>query len=197
MRKITVEIPLYSVADFNLEENKRIKDNVLERYRHYCVDGIWYEDMLSSTTTELEKLGFDDIDINYSLSYSQGDGARITCTIPVYRALEFLVLDAADTKILRDNIPELSDIKIKSNSHRYYHENTIDFEISHLTEPEDLYKAHYRLAKKVLAYVKDKSIELYQNLSNAMDDITSDEYILENFNINDYEFTKDGKMFEM
>jgi len=41
-------------------------------------DDFWAQDSIGKWTEMLEGLGFRDIDIRYSLGYSQGDGASFT-----------------------------------------------------------------------------------------------------------------------
>jgi len=195
VKVLLVPITLYSISDLNSSDNEIIKQNILEKNRCYFVDDDWWAaPVLENVREELIPRGFYDIDIKYSVSYSQGDGARITCKIPAYKALEFVSLDHQDTVTLRDSIPELPDVEISPISSRYLHENTMSVDILDCVDM-DWGSSYYMLSKGVLQYIKNKSIELYAKLSWRMDELVSDDYILEQFNDLRYEFTADGKIY--
>ncbi len=57
-----------------------VRANLLEKHRRILVDGddFWAESTQEHWTDKLEALGFNDVEIRYSLGYSQGDGASFT-----------------------------------------------------------------------------------------------------------------------
>ena len=78
MRTATKEITLYSVSD--LKENPIVLKNVLDKQYHINVDtDFWYKEVIYNHTQKLESLGFNEVKIEFSGFYSQGDGASFTC----------------------------------------------------------------------------------------------------------------------
>lgn len=57
----------------------QLKAKVLDKFRHWNTeDNFWAQPTEDSWKERLEKMGFDRVEINYSLGYSQGDGASFT-----------------------------------------------------------------------------------------------------------------------
>lgn len=91
------------------------------------------------------QLGFDEPKIEYSLSYSQGDGARVTGNVNVLTWINAVLSDDdkiqySDLIILLEN-DYLDTIEIYPSSyfHMYYHENTmlLNFSIFCSSLPDD------------------------------------------------------------
>ena len=97
-------------------------------------------------------------------------------------------------------------INIKRDSSRYYHENTIsaDLDVDEPVEGRDLDASQrkefnawlYSLENSITKWAREKSKELYSELENEYDSITSDKAIQEWFDSMCYEFTRDGEKID-
>lgn len=172
MRQKLVDV--YSYEDLILPENKTIKDKIMEKHRYLSTEDIdWYVFTYEMYESELKELGFYDIKFNFSGFYSQGDGARITCSIPYQKAVDLLGLSSKDT----------DDLHIIASQSRYCHENTLH------TEGNDSILKHH-----LLIYLRNKSQDLYKSLENEYENLISNESIMEMIESNEYEFDETGKM---
>lgn len=80
---------------------EKVRAKVLDKYRSILVEGddFWAESTIENWTQDLEELGFRDIDIRYSLGYSQGDGASFTAkSIDVQKMCEGMIKKQATQK---------------------------------------------------------------------------------------------------
>jgi len=97
-------------------------------------------------------------------------------------------------------------ISIKRDSSRYYHENTIsaDLDVDEPVEGRDLDASQrkefnawlYSLENSITKWAREKSKELYSELENEYDSMTSDKAIQEWFDSMGYEFTRDGEKID-
>jgi hypothetical protein len=113
------------------------------------------------------------------------------------------IYDRLDFKIKKEAIKNIySDSFSGSIYHtgHYYHENSTtlntDFSYSDYKKiDEELDNIH----SKVYDFLKDEIIELskniYKDLKSIYNEVTSEEYILENIEINDYNFTENGDIY--
>ena len=94
-------------------------------------------------------------------------------------------------------------INIKRDSSRYYHENTIsaDLDVDEPVEERDLDASQQKefnawlesLKNSITEWARKKSRELYSELQNEYESMTSDEAIQEWIDSMGYEFTRDGE----
>ena len=97
-------------------------------------------------------------------------------------------------------------ISIKRDSSRYYHENTIsaDLDVDEPVEGRDLDASQrkefnawlYSLENSITKWAREKSKELYSELENEYESMTSDEAIQEWIDSMGYEFTRDGEKID-
>lgn len=88
------------------ELNEKQRAKVLDDYRDINVDYDWYDFLIEEYTEKLESLGYENIKIEFSGFYSQGDGA---CFIadhergPIYKSGQYNhsgVMQCGDLKLL-------------------------------------------------------------------------------------------------
>lgn len=197
MRTITVEVNLYSVDDLYLESNSEIRAKVLREHRYINVDDVdWDDIVLTNCKMEMEKLGFKNIKTEFSLSYSQGDGARILGSIAFRDAIKIIPIHTIKgQQLLRRYLDEITDIKLTSNSSRYFHESTIQLEYPLFPTDPKIYESVHHVAEGIYKFVFDKSIALHQELMKEYDYLIDDTQVLNTLQANGYEFTTDGKIY--
>lgn len=162
------EIKVYEFKE--LEE--KVKEKVLNNFRNDNDYDFLEEDLEEYLKEMLEKenITYEDLKINYSLSYCQGDGFSFTGNF-IYK-----------------NIP----ILIKRDGFNYYHERSTEIII--LNE-EDFKKMDFEIFEtdfKDLYYNICKKIEKMGYEMMEYED--SDESIKEIIEINEYTFRENGEM---
>jgi hypothetical protein len=158
----------------------------------------WYDasDLTYQFEQVLEPLGFPTDDINWSLSWSQGDGVAFYGTFDVYVWLRTQKLRTKFRRLLSRDMYIGCNIERTSYANFYSHENTmhveltVDHEVRLLTQKEEI------LASELRELVCEAVIEMSRFLERMGYDefryLTSEEYIKEQIEINGYEFTWEG-----
>jgi hypothetical protein len=186
MRTITVK---YQVAKFN-ELNDKQKSKVLDNYRDINTDYDFLSYYITEYAHDLEILGFSNVNINYSISYSQGDGAcfsgdytppknkteakkrlkdfKCNSGMPNFRIL------AEELLLMNFKGIQLDDLSIQAHNSRYSHSNTVSCENNDLNE-----------------WSKKYMNEIYSSLVKSYEFACSDEAIIETIECNEYEFNLD------
>ena len=191
------KIIVFSYED--LLKNDTLKEKVLDNWRGKN-DYFDHDFILEDYKETLEDLGYNGVNIMYSGFYSQGDGACFTCeSVDLDRILKRMKI-----KIrlgLKEYIIDNLNISIKHNNYRYYHYKSVrvdyDFNNNFIGDLTDNYCNE--VIKQIIDFI-DKDIctysnRIYNTLESEWEYQNSDESILEMININDYEFTEDGKQF--
>ncbi len=85
------------------------KEHALEKYRYWATgDNVWSEYLEEDFTKQLEYMGFNRVEISYSLGYGQGDGACFTSgSIDMPKFLERMAKKAKPTDAF--NVPEQAE----------------------------------------------------------------------------------------
>ena len=200
MRIETQEIKIYNIDDLKLEENKELKEKVLDNYRYINVDNHSLTEFDEGYNEFLNEHGFLSADISYDVSCCQGSGACFDCK---EFDLNLLLKDfnIKHKQWLINIIQDYGEIEIKENSfgYHYCHSNTRDLYINFYDRS---FHSHDRIDKeiqKIAEYLedlrKDLSDELYDMLQKDYDYQISDEAVMETLEANNYEFTGDGNIY--
>jgi len=192
----TIELTLYKFDELSEEAKQTAIKN--ERDSEYNVDLSMFK---SSATEQIEELGFyDDIELKYSLSYSQGDGLSFSCKcINVSVILSFFaeVLGANKEKTAKLLIENCSFVNIGNMRHDCYaSRNDIEYNFDEWRSLANI--------ENIISQVETKIIDLYMNLCKDLEKQgykeieyqRSDEYISEHLISNDYDFTIDGLIYQ-
>jgi len=167
------------------------------------VKDYFYENMVEldswseSWKENLKEKGFGDADLSYSLGYSQGDGASFTTkSVDIEKVVKSSDKLKKFKKFVDDNGDNIN-VSIDRSGSMYVHENST--------------RAHIEVYDKELTQEQEKTLDEFQDALNEViydlnkeitksgyDEIeyeTSDEYIDEMSEANEYEYLEDGKMF--
>ncbi len=93
--------------------------------------------------------------------------------------------------------PEEIGVTIERTDSRYVHYNTVRAKVEILEEPDEWEEPRgftEELESKVTEYIRELCKDLYRNLENKYDHLTSDESIKETLMDNDYRFNEEGKI---
>jgi hypothetical protein len=185
------------VYQFN-ELNENAKENAIEWYKK---DQEIFLDFFNEDAKEqIENAGFKgNIQIQYDLSYSQGDGLSFSCDY--YDKLNELFtefLGHGKQKTI-DCLINNCSFKLKGNNGRYCYasKSDLDFYL------DNYYVKSQENIDEIITQVRQKLEDLYIDLckdleSQGYKEIEyqySDEYIIENIISNEYEFTAEGNRF--
>lgn len=201
----TVNISLYSFDELSPE----IQNKVLENYRIYYVEfDEWYQFVTDNWTTKLEALGFNDIDISFSGFGSQGDGASFTA-----KSIDFEKLFAAENfdefakpekyarllKLMKAGKIEITGYINRPNYPRYVHEYTTNSDTNLWINYETKDRKYPRIKALYLEIEEDLNNailslnrEIYKDLENEYEGLTSDETIKEVMREYSWQFESDG-----
>lgn len=186
---------------YNFEElSSDAKAVAIEWYKK---DDKFYLDFFNDDAKEqIENAGFyDNVKLQYSLSYSQGDGLSFSCN----KVKESLLLSFF-AEILGENKVKIAKIILENcsfentgnngNNYCYASRNDIEFIC-------ESYKSDIDNIDNIVSQVESKIKDVYMNLCENLEkqgysDIEyqrSDEAVIESIIANEYEFTVNGNRF--
>ena len=179
-----------------------VREIVLDRYRFINVEDIeWWEYSLDEIKEIGKILGIDAKNIYFSGFSSQGDGAcfegdyeygKQACE----KLRKFGRTDAELVRIARD-LQKLQSkyfyqlSAIVTHRFHHYHENSviIDVEINSDFSNEVTDEAEDGIEE----LLKDFMRWIYKELQDEYESLTSDEYVTETLELNEYSFTSEGE----
>jgi hypothetical protein len=193
-REITQRFVVYKFDDLS----KEAKEKAIEKHREFLSE-VWDGDYVQDDFKEdMKKWGIDEIEIQYSGFWSQGDGASFTGWIDIPKFLKEAGWEKDYAKLLKaiNDGEDIDDVaKIERISHHYSHANTVQVKpLYYRGEDEEVDKQADKLGDEMTDFVREKSRELYRKLEQSYEYETSDENVAESIRINEYEFTADGKL---
>ena len=172
---------------------------------HYDAEECFIQPLIEGFQEQLsEDYGASDIEVNYDLSYGQGDGCSFTAFFDVDTVLANLDYwqDLADD--LNSGLIEIDDIRVVrcGRSNYYCHENTCEVEIDWECNPEYSDKEFDRLQELVdsvsvmiTSEIRDKLRDLKRDLYSAWEEATSFEAYQEYMaNHNNLRYTELGEI---
>ena len=165
--------------------------------------------VIENETEDLEALGLDNVEISFSGFWSQGDGASFTARVNDIPAFikTIGVTDEILPKVLAA-FEEVYEMRIVRTDSRYFHENTVRFEIEEMDDTELILMSPFGigditvdlsetleeigLEKKASEWVKSKCKEIYRKLEKAYDEEFSEEAVEEWADDMGLEFDEEG-----
>jgi len=191
----TVRTKVYSFNELSNEAQQK----AIEKYRNGSE--IYLDFFNDAAIEQINNSGFyDDIKLQYSLGYSQGDGLSFSC-----KRIEWKTIEPLFTEVLGQGkektaklIFEYCSFICKGNDGRYCFasKNDIDFTFENYNRE---YQNIKEVVGNVLTKIENKYLELCKQLEkqgySEIEYQQSDEAIKETILANDYEFTKDGTQF--
>lgn len=145
----------FTFDELSPEIQEKVIDKFKEKYQNH-IDPWWYEDVIENFKSELEDLGLEDIECNFSGFWSQGDGASFIAKVRdvekffkealklqpgkwfAYKGekeedeIDAMISGFEDLGINSKIIPLTPDdfwINIERNTSHYYHEFTISADL--------------------------------------------------------------------
>ena len=203
-----IKIATYEFEELSGDSKKRAIANY--RDNDYSFD-------FDCETTEvkgmLETLGFDNVNISYDLSCSQGSGACFDFKgLDIVKLITPLESDSIFYTLQKDFLEvnkvllksvarakDILDISTSTVNHHYCHSKSRIVNIDANYNNCNIYKAieniRFNFEDALGAFYISLCDELYKYLSDINDSYSSDEYIIENIKDNDITFLANGKVF--
>jgi hypothetical protein len=208
MKTVTKTLDIYSIED--VKNNEELKELVLEKNRDINVDNnYWFDDGIEAWKERLREYGFIEPDIQFSGFWSQGDGASFTSKA-VYLDL-YLKAFGRDLyfdkqiKLFLDLIEsyDVVEFGVERRDYRYVHEYTTkvyyDEYLYQFNRCPRLQRFLSNFITDLCTHMQDKIEELnrkiYKDLNAEYDYLESDEAVMETLEVNEYEFTEDGRIY--
>lgn len=189
----------YNVYNWD-ELPEEAKQKALEKYRYMEVEyNDWYEFILDEWKDKLDKIGFTNAKIYFSGFFSQGDGAVFESDIREEKLCLSLMTCNNDIgalkaeKALKLLEPGLWDCHITRTNHQYNHELCCKLYLNQYhyaknTKYWDEFFEGFEVDLEDLR--KDLCHAIYKDLETEYDYLVSDEYLIDMFINNEYEFTE-------
>jgi hypothetical protein len=194
----TVETKVFAFDELS----KEAKENAIEQYRNRSQEqGEYLYFFPEDCNHYLTEAGFENTELRYSLSYSQGDG--LSFSAESYSKLEELynkVLGKGKEKTAKV-LAENTEVRIQHNNGHYSYASKRDVEV--LIENYTSSFENKNRIDEVCAKVEEILQEIYMDLCRALEEKgyaeieyqDSDEAITESIEANEYEFEEDGTQF--
>lgn len=212
---IMKEITLYTFKELVELEAKGEMRRACEKARDWLQEGAteceWWDFTHDKWRSDLKEVGFNDIEINFSGFWSQGDGASFTCKYVDSDKLIDCLAGATDNEIIGritkkcggigidkrfNRLKGLVSCSVNRRSSHYCHEMTCGFDVE-----SDIREEHARLTKLLVEFEeaceelrKDICHAIYKDLETEFEWRTSDEQLIEDAEANDWKFTKSGRV---
>jgi hypothetical protein len=139
---------------------------------------------------QIEEAGFRDVEVRYSLGYSQGDGLCFEGKVDLKNFLKVHKITSKYRVLLNKEV----SYSLKSKGHQYQHENMVYVESD--TTLNELSPEQEKKAEELREFIEEARIELCRKLKKqGYDEIEyqqSEAAIVETVTINEYRFLENG-----
>lgn len=202
----------YKFADLS----KEAKERAVDKHREGMCDGYdWWDNVFEDWVEKLRALDYEDIDIQFSGFWSQGDGASFTArrgpnhdTDEAVQAA-WLQLKAAaallgGTLDKWADLPDLAWGNVHRIDNRHSHEYTVRVDWENYADGpgededdltlqwHDLHTAIENYYEDLTETVRDLCREIYSDLETEYEYLTADEQVIESIESLDVEFDEEG-----
>jgi hypothetical protein len=202
---ITITKEYFTIDELKEKGMTDLIEKIADKNRYTDVEFLdWYEPISEGFKEDMKAHGVDVSKIYFSGFNSQGDGAIFE--VDSLDIIEFLQTNKLLTKfkkyvneikkdyakhwgipIKKVNINNCSETaKIKHSGH-YYHEKSYSLDFYSYYDYQDEFETYLR------QFIENKASQLYIDLRDYYDDLTSNDYVIDSLINNDCMFTVDGE----
>lgn len=200
MRQDTVTTDVYKFEELTDEA----KQNALEELHDINTDYDWWNFVYEDTKEAGKLIGIDIDTIYFSGFSSQGDGACFEGSYAYKKGSVKAIKEFnPNDEELHSIVESLCNIqksafysltaKVKQRG-RYMHENCTDIDVYDSRTDEGVYD-EFGTAGELTKALRAFMTWIYKRLEFTYDDLQSEEAIISTIEANEYEFTKDGKLY--
>lgn len=183
---------------------EKIQEKILEKLYDINTDYEWYDCEIDHQKEKLETLGFNNAEIAFNISYSQGDGASFTTNdidikkyiIETKQQEKYpLILASFEDRAEYDQPTASID---RTEYHLYVHENTIEVSINDNDYQDEAPQGYQdevlALEEEMQEHIIELSQEIHTDLTAEYEELTSDEAIIDTIEANGYTFDEKGEI---
>ena len=199
----------YQIHELPKESKKTAIEEIKNRDSFYN-RGIDLDWLIEAEQDELEVgFGLANVEISFSGFSSQGDGASFVGHVEdIPKFIRAIGIDDDILDKAMNALVDVYDMYIVRTNSRYFHENTVRFDIEETDDTELILMSGFGigditidlndllgdigLEAKASAWVKAKSKEIYRELEKAYEDEFSDEAVVEWADYMGIEFDEEG-----
>ena len=185
---------------YNFDElSEKAQQSALEWFAQSNQEYFDTDDLTMVFAETLKEWGFPHDQVEWSLGYRQGDGVAFYGTIDVLTYLRKTKQTTKFRSLLRSEDMYIEAwITRNSFGYHYSHYNTMSVKSNVENYERELTSNQEYLAKLLQESIEEHVVEVSQTLEKMgyaeLDYITTREYIVEQIEANEYEFTEDGKL---
>lgn len=173
-----------------------LKETILEKYHAINVENDdWYQPVYSYWQEELKLVGFIEANVSFTGFWNQGDGASFTAMVDLEAYLKAHKLGRCyRAALVAAKAGEVS-IKIYRKDYLAVPDHSIAIATEYLGSSQKVQDQIDELATKILNHAREFSKQIYENLMQDYDYLTSAEAIWDTLTCNDYCFTSEGNIY--
>jgi hypothetical protein len=169
-----------------------IQEKVLNDFN---ADPLYYHDpIIEGMTEDLESIGLEDIDIQYSGFWSQGDGLSFTAEVRDTN----LFLEHIGAPRLSEDLLDALDISFWRVSHTTCHERSCSSSVDYVFLTSETQAEWDSNINHITQLIEDwrlkKCQSMYKVLERHYDECTTRDAVIDHFEANEYYFLEDGHM---
>ena len=159
----------------------------------FDTDELWdHKDTINMMKEVLEHIGLEDIEIQYSGFWSQGDGLSFTADV----SDPDLFLEHIGAPTLSEDLTDALDISFWRASHTTCHERSCSTSVDYTFLTEETQTEWDSNINHVAQMIEDWRLKeckrLYSQLERAYECSTCDDAVVDYFEANEYHFLEDG-----
>ena len=189
----------YYFDELSEEAKKKAISNCIDKGIG-CFDTVDQEDLTNDFASILEEKGFPIDDIEWRLSYNQGDGVAFYGEVDNDKLINRLTDGNLKKKLseLNEEFTMVFTITRNQFSNHYSHYNTMDIEYygdPQIDEDDTADEVIDKFMELIIDDVKETSKELESVGYSYIEGVESEESLREFLKDNDYKFNEDGSLF--
>lgn len=186
----TVRTKVYSFDELSEGAKEKVLNNFRDINTNY---DDWSEPLLEGFKEYLHNSGFLDPEIYFSGFWSQGDGLCFDAKIETSKFAE-TTNEKRIVKLIDLDFLEGFEIQKTCFSNHYSHEKTRYIDFSPVDQ-KNINIVLELMSNKIETIRKNMCLEFYSKLEKYYYELQSYESVKESIIANEYEFTKDGNLF--
>lgn len=192
MKTITREYKVYTLAELS----PKAREKALEDYRDWNIEHGWFNPIIQGFIEHMKEQGYiiQEKDVMFSGFYSQGSGASFEAEVDLKQwlntaakvvQLRFKDIDLENTRAIITCGPR----------NMYVHEGCMGAETVYEGEGEGPKAKLADLERMLQDDARNEAKELYHDLREEYEYLTSDEVVAEGLETNEIEWLEDGTRF--
>lgn len=197
MRIVTTETKVYTYDELGNDAKERARSAYLETSEPYVFTDMVIADLRGAFPNS-------NLNVEYSLSYSQGDGLNVYGNLSAYDLLAFVgdMFTDKEARTIRAYADECGYIVLPENAMRYSYCFVDRCDVADEWETELEFACYANINRNVLSKLQNAVVDVFTKLCSQYEEWgydyfyeITDEEMQEVCDANGYEFTEDGSFY--